>query len=154
MKNLLFIIIGLFTFSNIQAQGIMKDPVSFKLKNGVEVIVAENNGMGKVLASVKIEGGQLASNTNISIADHGKDFEPKVSFGTDEAHVAADTEDFENAFLATAEALTAAGRNHESLVPAKTYITIAGDITLAQAKVLARKAFGEWKENSSSELAK
>ncbi|NQX37476.1 hypothetical protein SAMN05421820_103540 [Pedobacter steynii] len=28
----------------------MKDPVSFKLKNGAEVIVAENNGTGKVLA--------------------------------------------------------------------------------------------------------
>ncbi|RQO70503.1 hypothetical protein DBR43_21050 [Pedobacter sp. KBW06] len=154
MKNLLIILISLFAFNNIQAQGIMKDPVSFKLKNGVEVIVAENNGMGKVLASVKIEGGQLASNTSVAIADRGKDFGPKVSFGTDEATVAADTEDFENAFLVTAEALTSADRNHGSLVPAKTYITIAGDITLAQAKVLARKAFGEWKENSSSELAK
>jgi len=154
MKNLLFIIIGLFTFSNIQAQGIMKDPVSFKLKNGVEVIVAENNGMGKVLASVKIEGGQLASNTTITLADNGKDFGPKVNFGTDEANVAADAEDFENAFLAAAEALTSTTRNHGNLVPAKTYITIAGDITLAQAKVLAKKAFGEWKENSSSELTK
>ena len=154
MKNLLFIIIGLFTFSNIQAQGIMKDPVSFKLKNGVEVIVAENNGMGKILASVKMEGGKLASNTNVAITDNGKDFRPKVSFGTDEANVAADTEDFENAFLATAEALKSATRNHGNLIPARTYITIAGDITLAQAKVLAKKAFGEWKENSSSELAK
>ncbi|NQX37475.1 hypothetical protein SAMN05421820_103541 [Pedobacter steynii] len=154
MKNLLIILISLFAFNNIQAQGIMKDPVSFKLKNGVEVIVAENNGMGKILASVKMEGGQLASNTKVTMADKGKDFGPKVSFSTDEASVAADTEDFENAFLATADALTSASRNHGNLVPARTYITIAGDITLAQAKVLAKKAFGEWKENSSSELAK
>lgn len=154
MKNLLIILISLFAFNNIQAQGIMKDPVSFKLKNGVEVIVAENNGMGKILASVKMEGGQLASNTNVTMADKGKDFAPTVSFGTDEASVAADTEDFENAFLATAEALTSTSGNHGNLVPARTYITIAGDITLAQAKVLAKKAFGEWKENGSSELTK
>ena len=148
MKNLLFIIIGLFTFSNIQAQGIMKDPVSFKLKNGVEVIVAENAGMGKVLASVKIEGAQMDVKNG---ADNGEDFGPKVNYNADEVNVAADMADFEKAFLTMAATLKSAVNAGNST---PSYITIAGDITLAQAKALVKKAFGEWKENRDTELAK
>ncbi|MNL32863.1 hypothetical protein D3C87_1547410 [compost metagenome] len=151
MKNLLFIIIALFTFSNIQAQGIMKDPVSFKLKNGVEVIVAENDGMGKVLASVKIEGTQLNVKNSVAVADNGADFGPKVNYSLDEVNVAADIADFEKTFLAMAVNLKSAVNGGNST---PSYITIAGDITLAQAKALVKKAFGEWKENSDAELAK
>jgi len=156
MKNLLIILISLFAFNNIRAQGIMKDPVSFKLKNGIEVIVAENSGMAKIMASVKIEGARLDSKVAaaINFADNEKDFGPKVSFAADEANVAADTEDFENAFLLMAEALKLPAANQGRFTTATTYITIAGDITLAQAKALAKKAFGEWRENGSSELTK
>ncbi|AOM76177.1 hypothetical protein [Pedobacter steynii] len=151
MKNLLFIIIGLFTFSNIQAQGIMKDPVSFKLKNGVEIIVAENAGMGKVLASVKIEGAQLDAKSSVASADNGEDFGPKVNYSADEVNVAADIADFEKTFLTMAATLKPAVNAGNST---PSYITIAGDITLAQAKALVKKAFGEWKENTDTELAK
>lgn len=168
MKNLIVIIIALFTFNNIQAQGIMKDPVSFKLKNGVEVIVAENSGMGKVLAAVKVEGTQLGTNevltnglenmlnegTKVAFATNVKDFGPKVSLVADEVHVSADTEDFDKAFMVMANALKSPVMNEGNIVPSKTYITIAGDITVAQAKALAKKAFGEWKENRVTELAK
>lgn len=156
MKKLLIILISLFAFNNIQAQGIMKDPVSFKLKNGIEVIVAENGGMAKVMASVKIEGAQLNSKvaTAINFADNEKDCGPTVNFAADEANVAADTEDFENAFLAMADALKLPATNQGRFTAATTYITIAGDITVARAKALAMKAFDEWQGNSSSKLAK
>lgn len=188
--------IGIFAFSNSEAQGTMKDPVSFKLKNGIEVVVAENTGMGKVYASVKIEGETPESNaavadalTNILtesasakgkvvFADNLKQIAPKVSVKADEANVAADADDFENAFLVMSSALhetvidqvavDQVNRNakqavslaelktfyKKQMIPSRTYITIAGNISVAQAKVLAKKAFGDWKENSEVPIAK
>lgn len=187
---------AVFAFSNIEAQVTMKDPVSFKLKNGIEVVVAENIGMGKVYASVKIEGEMPESNaavaealTNILterasakgkvvFANRLKEVAPKVSVKTDEANVAADAADFENAFLVMSSALQEreidqdtvdqVNRNakqavslselktfyNKQIIPSRTYITIAGNISVAQAKVLAKKAFGDWKENTEALIAK
>ncbi|MNR21297.1 Peptidase M16 inactive domain protein [compost metagenome] len=189
-------IIGVFAFNSIQAQVTMKDPVSFKLKNGIEVVVAENSGMGKVFASVKIEGEPISTNTAVSevltnlltegaihkskvaFANNGKDIAPKVNITAEEGNVAADAEDFENAFLVLTstlqkpeinkEALEKANQNaaysisvdelktfyNQQIKPSRTYITIAGDITVAQAKALTKKAFAEWKENQESAIAK
>lgn len=174
-------IIGVFAFNNIQAQGTMKDPVSFKLKNGIEVVVAENSGMGKVFASVKIEGEPVSTNaalsdvltnlltegaihkSKVAFANNGKDIAPKVNINAEEGNVAADAEDFENAFLVLSsilqkpemdkEAVDKANKNAEHSIslaelktfynqqikPSRTYITIAGDITLAEAKALTKK---------------
>ncbi|NQX37477.1 Peptidase M16 inactive domain-containing protein [Pedobacter steynii] len=188
--------IGVFAFGNIEAQVTMKDPVSFKLKNGIEVVVAENIGMGKVFASVKIEGEDLNTNAAVSevltklltegasakgkvaFANSLKEIAPKVSVTADEANVAADAEDFENAFLVMSSALqetvidqptldqvikaTKQGVSlaevktfyNKQIIPSRTYITIAGNISVAQAKALAKRAFGEWKENSESVIAR
>lgn len=188
--------IGVFAFSNIDAQVTMKDPVSFKLKNGIEVVVAENIGMGKVFASVKIEGEDLDSSVAVSevltniltegagakgkvvFANSLKEIAPKVSVTADEANVAADAEDFENAFLvmssalqetvidqATLDQVNKATKQAVSLaevktfyskqiIPSRTYITIAGNISVAQAKALAKKAFGEWKGNRETSTAR
>lgn len=196
IKKVLIMMIGIFAFGNSEAQGTMKDPVSFKLKNGIEVVVAENTGMGKVYASVKIEGETPESNaavadalTNILtesasakgkvvFADNLKQIAPKVSVKADEANVAADADDFENAFLVMSSALQETvidqvavdqvNRNakqavslaelktfyKKQMIPSRTYITIAGNISVAQAKVLAKKAFGDWKENSEVPIAK
>lgn len=194
MKKVLMMIIGVLAFSNIQAQGTMKDPVSFKLKNGIEVVVAENSGMGKVFASVKIEGAAIDTNAevsnaltnllqettinkkNVAFANSKKEVAPKVSVTADEANVAADAEDFETAFLVMSSALQEPvmdqgtldkvkenqtisleelkGYYNKQINPSRTYITIAGDITVAQAKALAKKAFGDWKENTGAALTK
>ena len=196
IKKVLIVMIGVFAFSSIEAQVTMKDPVSFKLKNGIEVVVAENIGMGKVFASVKIEGEALDSNAAISevltkiltegakakgkvaFANSLKEIAPKVSVTADEANVAADAEDFENAFLVMSSALQESvidqvtldqvNKNTKQVVslaevktfynkqftPSRTYVTIAGNISIAQAKALAKKAFGEWKENSEASIAR
>lgn len=188
--------IGVFAFGNIEAQVTMKDPVSFKLKNGIEVVVAENIGMGKVFASVKIEGEDLDSNGAVSgvltniltegtsvrskavFAGSQKEIAPKISVTADEANVAADADDFENAFLVVASALQEPVIDqiildqvnkttkqavslaevttfyNKQITPSRTYITIAGNISLAQAKALAKKAFGEWKGNSETFIAR
>lgn len=188
--------IGVFAFGKIDAQVTMKDPVSFKLKNGIEVVVAENIGMGKVFASVKIEGETLDTNaavtevlTNILaegasakskvvFANSLKEIAPKVSVTADEANVAAAAEDFENAFLVMSSALQESAIDqvmvdkvnkstkqavslaevktfyNQQITPSRTYITIAGNISLAQAKALAKKAFGDWKGNAEASIAK
>lgn len=188
--------IGVFTFSSIEAQVTMKDPVSFKLKNGVEVVVAENIGMGKVFASVKIEGEALDSNAAVSevltkiltegasvkgkavFANSLKEIAPKVSVTADEANVAAAVEDFENAFLVMSSALQESVIDqvivdkvnkstkqvvslaevktfyNKQITPSRTYVTIAGNISVAQAKALVKKAFGEWKGNSEASIAR
>jgi predicted Zn-dependent peptidase len=196
IKKVLIMMIGVFAFGNIEAQVTMKDPVSFKLKNGIEVVVAENIGMGKVFASVKIEGEDLDSNGAVSgvltniltegtsvrskavFAGSQKEIAPKISVTADEANVAADADDFENAFLVVASALQETVIDqiildqvnkttkqavslaevttfyNKQITPSRTYITIAGNISLAQAKALAKKAFGEWKGNSETSIAR
>ena len=196
IKKALIMMIGVFTFSSIEAQVTMKDPVSFKLKNGVEVVVAENIGMGKVFASVKIEGEALDSNAAVSevltkiltegasvkgkavFANSLKEIAPKVSVTADEANVAAAVEDFENAFLVMSSALQESVIDqvivdkvnkstkqvvslaevktfyNKQITPSRTYVTIAGNISVAQAKALVKKAFGEWKGNSEASIAR
>jgi predicted Zn-dependent peptidase len=196
IKKVLIMMIGVFAFGNIEAQVTMKDPVSFKLKNGIEVVVAENIGMGKVFASVKIEGEDLNTNAAVSevltkiltegasakgkvvFANSLKEIAPKLSVTADEANVAADAEDFENAFLVMSSALQETVIDQATLdqvnkttkqsaslaevktfynkqiTPSRTYVTIAGNISVAQAKALAKKAFGEWKGNTETSIAR
>ncbi|PYF71643.1 hypothetical protein B0O44_107260 [Pedobacter nutrimenti] len=56
LKTILTIIVLLFSVSSGYPQSeLMKDPVSFKLKNGMNVIVAENLGTPKVYVQMSFE---------------------------------------------------------------------------------------------------
>lgn len=195
-KKIIVLALVILAFSNVKAQRIMKDPVSFKLKNGIEVIVAENSGMGKVYANLKIEGDQDESKKEVStllghmltegtsnkikttFENNGKEIKPKVSLNSEEGNVASAAEDFESAFLVMSAALQQPVLNqsvldkinqnnvrtisldevksfyNQKVSPSKIYITIAGDITVAEAKALSKKAFGDWKVNNDSALAR
>lgn len=197
LKKVLILAIGIFAFQNTQAQGVMKDPVSFTLKNGINVVVAENSGMGKVFAGIKIEGeavkgaslkgitavlGKMLNenanhNNTAAFENSGKLKLPKVSLGAEEGNLAADAEDFAGAFMAMSaslqepvldeQALDHAKENNEPVSldqvkafydqqvrPSRVYITIAGDITVSEARVLTKKAFGDWKCSSPVALAR
>lgn len=198
MKKLFIIMIGVLAFQYAQAQGTMKDPVSFRLKNGINVVIAENAGMGKVYASIKIEGepvqegnkagvhtilGNLLNDNAINknkaaFENNGKEVLPKMSINSSEGNLAADAADFENAFLVLSDALEnpvlderalrtytesdndnitleeVTNLYNKHITPSRTYITIAGDITVPAAKALIKKTFGEWKENNPVSLSR
>lgn len=180
MKKIFAMIICLLAVQFVQAQVTMKDPVSFKLRNGIEVVVAENSAMSKVFAQLKIEGAvaeedaQLAStlgdvlneglNRPANFQYSGIGQAPKMNISATEAQLAASSENFEQAFLTLSTALkepafeeqqgsAVADFYHRQFAPEKISITIAGDITVAQVKALLKKAFGSW-TNAPVELAK
>ncbi|WP_316790493.1 hypothetical protein [Pedobacter frigoris] len=191
-------------FVNAQS-GHMKDPVSFKLKNGLTVVVAENNGAAKVFSSFTYEADLidqinktgakeiLTAMLNSTAASQAN----QVSFTEKGGNINAVTSDFEMALQAlsvsvqepmmepelfdkhktelirsvkardrfypetfTEETLAALTLNdvktlYDAMsVPSKSYLTIAGNITTGQAKILAKKAFGSWKAVASTEISK
>lgn len=189
----------------LKAQSQLKDPVSFKLKNGLTVVVAENNGASKVFSSFTYEADLmdevnktgakevLTAILNSTAAEHAN----QVSFTENGGNINAVTSDFEMALQALAvsvqepiinqevfdthkaalinsvnardrfypEAFTEKALDELTLndikalynsmaIPSKSYLTIAGNISTGQAKVLAKKTFGEWKAISPDEISK
>ncbi len=55
IHRLSILLIALFSFNTSFAQSPMKEPVSFKLKNGLTVVVAQNVGLGKIYSRLTIE---------------------------------------------------------------------------------------------------
>lgn len=55
IHKLSILLIALFSFNTSFAQSPMKEPVSFKLKNGLTVVVAQNVGLGKIYSRLTIE---------------------------------------------------------------------------------------------------
>lgn len=179
-KNILIAIVTVISIQFAVAQNSMKEPVSFKLKNGITVIVAENTGLGKVFASVSSENNISVKPTITESLDNllnlkakqalsetfgesNKKINPSVKFTNTEANVASDVNDFSSTFSIMSTTLQGISIDKNTVQgnaslndiksfyshqfnPSKTYITIAGDITLAQAKVLVKKTFGDWKE--------
>ncbi len=206
MKNILILIAVLFAAQSTNAQsGVMKDPVSFKLKNGLTVIVAENSSATKVFSSFNPEAqpapeidkagareilaailnataGQLANQVSFTekggnINAIGSDFDmaltalsstvqqPMINQDALEQHKAdliksINAKDRFYAPELTVEAVAALNLNdikslyHDLMVPANTYLTIAGNITVAEVKVLAKKTFGEWTGAEEVEISK
>lgn len=245
MKKLLLIIPVFFIVASVNAQKIdrskppkagpapvlsIKDPVEFKMDNGMTVIVVENHKFPKVSANLRIDAGPVfegdkAGTLNLmgSMLSEGTKAMTKAQF--DEAvdqmgaeigltagggSASALTRYFEKTFMLMAEALrnpameqasldklksmaltalkasersataisgrvvkalsygrhTAMGEfNTEQslssitlqdvkdayekyITPSRSYLTFVGDITPAQAKSLAEKAFGDWKGNT------
>jgi len=193
-RMLVMVAAGIIMVQFAQAQR-MKDPVSFKLKNGLNVIIAENSGMGKVYASFKTEGGILNENfsalvgeiwSRSTLAGYRAVFEegeragmPKLSVAHGDGNVSAKAADFEAAFMAMSDVWQSFDASQDLLdvapksadvaditletlknyysrqvVPEHTYITIAGDITVADAKMLVKKAFGYWAVRSDDVLSR
>lgn len=132
LRNLLLIVIGLFAGQFAKAQGTMKDPVSFTLKNGLTVIVAENTGISKVYTSFKIEDESAADTTQTVLQGLISNL-----FNTQASESDARINE-----------VKAFDSNQINL--SKAYLTIAGNITPSAAKSLAQKAFGDWKGNTAA----
>ena len=204
----------------------IKDPVIFKLKNGMTILVVENHKLPKVNASLSIDAGPITEGNKAGVnklmgamLGEGTTKTPKaafdqkvdlmgssVSLSSSGGFTAALTRYFEPSFMLMAEALQSpaflpesfdklkkqtitglktsdknaaaiAGRVKMALhygkqspmgefetettiqnitlddvkkayssyiTPSRSYLTFVGDITPADAKKLAQKAFGNW----------
>lgn len=187
-----FVILSLFTVKATFAQS-PKAPVSFQLKNGLTVIVAQNAGMGKIYSRLTIDHQNANERKNVAqvfesflnksaTAFQGStDTEgivPKVRLSVDEANIAANVADFQQALQFVSNYITSAtlgelafenlkaqlkDRNGLASIsladlkafyashfdPARTFVTIAGDIDVPTAKAMANKAFGDWKTQAA-----
>lgn len=173
------ILITIFTLNTAVAQNNMKAPVRFKLKNGVTLIVAPNQGMGKVYAKLTVENDAVLLPNDATVlinnllakkaTDFNKTAHPinneiaPVSLQFAEANTASRTNEFEEALTFAVNSMfnpdfsTDIVEKDNSLEDVKTYykntiktsdtyLTIAGDISIADAKMLVNKIFGNWKE--------
>lgn len=204
IKNLFILALTFTATQTVHAQSsALKDPVSFKLKNGLTVIVAENHSSSKVFSSFNSEAevasekagakeiltamlnanaGQLAK--QLSFTEKGGNINALASdfdwsLQALSASIQQPLEDqklFESCKAALSKSVEARDRyyapelnveavadltlndiqhlHHELMVPGSTYLTIAGNISLADAKVLAKKSFGTWKGTESTEISK
>ncbi len=195
-QKLSILLLSLFSFQAAFGQSPMKAPISFKLKNGVTVVVAQNEGLGKIYSRLTIENqssdsqkvatqvlenffNHKANKFNESMATNGKPVS-QVTMSLKEANTATNISTFEqtlsfvsNAFInpeITKEAFnemknqyTGEKADLESITlkdlqevynknfkAADAYITIAGDITPSEARVIALKVFGGWKNETVS----
>ncbi|RZL42012.1 MAG: insulinase family protein [Pedobacter sp.] len=186
MKTLTKITTLLITFLSLNvamAQQNMKVPVKFKLKNGVTLIVAPNQGMGKIYSRLTVENDEINANTEEStflnnLLQQKADTFNKIAYPLNgevspvslqvaEANTATRTNDFEEALTFAVNAMfnpnitqdavdNAAIKNlnveqlksyHKNTVKqSDTFLTIAGDISVADAKMMVNKIFGNWKE--------
>jgi predicted Zn-dependent peptidase len=112
------LILSLFAFNAAFAQR-MKEPVSFKLKNGITVIVAENVGLGKVYSRLTIENKSTAEQRNVAQifegflngkanafnqnVDKDNTLAPQVSLSVDEANTTTNIADFGHALQFVAD---------------------------------------------------
>lgn len=198
LKKLFIITLSMFSAQYCLAQsGAMKDPVSFKLKNGMNIIVAENLGSSKVYSSFKIEGEPVAEGNkpgadyvlNAVLNETAAQARAGLSFDEKGGNLASSTEDFDRSLSALSssvrdliidqsafekakaklirslkandvyypESVTATALEELTLndvrkfyskhiTPSRAYLTIVGNISVAKAKVLAKKSFGDWQE--------
>lgn len=242
MKKLVILVFGLFLLQHQYAQVkidrskkpppgpapviSIKDPVIFKLPNGMTVLVVENHKLPKVTAALNIDAGPVLEGKKAGVMElmgqmlgEGTKTMPKEQFDDAVDMIGAElslyasggsasalTRYFEKAFMLMADGLrnpsfpepsfeklksftltalkadeksapTIAARVYQALsfgkntalgefttdqtvkgltledvkaayknyiTPSRSYLTFVGDITAAQAKALATKAFGSW----------
>ncbi|TCC93232.1 insulinase family protein [Pedobacter frigiditerrae] len=112
ITKIAILFIALLSFTVASAQNSMKAPVRFKLKNGITVIVAQNNGLGKIYSRLTIENqtcgnkviaqvfenylNNKATKFNDSMSATGAT-SSKVTFAYNEANTATNTANFEPA---------------------------------------------------------
>ncbi|MEQ7800999.1 hypothetical protein ABDJ41_14435 [Pedobacter sp. ASV1-7] len=134
MKNLKNISIAIALLLSVQfsfAQSVMKEPVSYKLKNGMTVIVAENSGTQKVFSVLSFEGtnkyvaekAAVQELVNIILTQQLPEIHKSLSF-TDRGInlAAANADEFEDALAAMSTYITAPHFTEEALAKAKADI--------------------------------
>lgn len=106
LKNLFVIALLLVSAQFTKAQSTaMKDPVSFKLKNGLTVVLAENSGTQKVYATLSSEAEQIGNakagtQEVLSTMLNNNSGPSGLSFDDKGTHIAANSADF-NGILTT-----------------------------------------------------
>ncbi|ETZ23873.1 pitrilysin family protein [Pedobacter sp. V48] len=193
IKNFIIVMISALSIQTASAQSSpMKEPISFKLKNGLTVIVAQNENSNKIYAGFTADeepyesikpgardvfnsmmnfsdkGGNINANTldfNNALTLFSKTVKEPVlnqdAFETAIAKVIASVNDKDQYYPETVtetslKALTLADIKayySRNIKPSNTYLTIAGDITVAEAKSLTKKSFGDWTSPASKSLA-
>ncbi|WEK19205.1 MAG: insulinase family protein [Candidatus Pedobacter colombiensis] len=196
-KKLFITTIALFTIQFAQAQSFtMGSPISFKLSNGMTVIVAENSGTNKIYSSFTVNEETADKNhkagaqniLNEMLNEIASDAEAGVSFDDKGANLASLATNFDKALSIMSTSIKTPALTQPSfdkakqniidhlkaqdhyypeavnemalqqltlkdvqsfytrtITPSKAYLTIAGNITAATAKILAKKEFGTWK---------
>lgn len=108
LKNFIIIAITLLSTQIATAQsGAMKAPVSFKLKNGLTVIVAENQDAKKVYASLSGESA-IAENVNPAAKEVLHQMFGKaegIRFDEQGAHISTIADDFDNTLTALSKSI-------------------------------------------------
>jgi predicted Zn-dependent peptidase len=202
-KNLfvasVFMIIGTISYVNAQSAA-FHDPISFKLKNGMNIIIAENTRTPKVYSNFSIENAEAWKSAPIEellltemLNKTATESQAGISFSEKGGNLATSIAGFENSLELLSETVKNANlgielfsmakstlkeslKKHlkyysdnvnESTIetvslndvmefyahyyqPSKATLTIAGNITPAEAKILVKKAFGSWKENQET----
>ncbi len=72
MKRIIYIALSLFTYGQVKAQQTpqaFRDPVSFKLKTGLTIIVAENQSSDKIYSGFSVDTDSTASVDKIGMID-------------------------------------------------------------------------------------
>ncbi|PWS31430.1 peptidase M16 family protein [Pedobacter paludis] len=201
IKTTLLTSLILLSFLNSNAQNGFKEPVTFKLKNGMTVIVSENNrsdkafssftldtkafqnkkdGVVELLNAVLNEGAQ--KNDHMSFKDNsGKLAVSALDFDADLTAFASNIEhaqinqktfnvakaklitslklqDYDYDQTVTEESINALSLSdvqdfYNEITPDKTYLTIAGDVNVNDAKNSAKKAFGNWIKTENNTIA-
>ena len=206
IKHLLILTLSLAGMQSLKAQtGPLKDPVSFKLKNGLTVIVAENHNASKVFSNFNTEAKTSESSYKAGAQEiltamlngTAQELARQVSFTDKGGNINAFTSDFDMALQALSNSVMQPQLNEESflkyknellqsirakdryyaeeinemavenlslndiqvlyhhaILPSIAYLTIAGNISVAEAKLLAKKSFGNWKNIEATEISK
>jgi predicted Zn-dependent peptidase len=176
-----------------------KEPVGYKLKNGMNIIISENDKSPKAYSSFTLDAKafsdkkdgvvellnavlneNVSKNANISFKDNsGKLATASADLEKDLTEMAAliqnATIDQKTFNIAKAKLITSLKAHdydydqsvnetsinaltladvksfYSQISPEKTYLTIAGDVALSDAKSSAKKAFGNW--NKTQEIA-
>lgn len=151
-----FIILSLFAINVASAQS-MKAPVSFKLKNGVTVIVAQNEGMGKIYSRLTIENKSSEEQRNIAqvfesflngkavafnqnVAQKDSETTPKVSLTVDEVNTATNVADFQQALQFVSDNIVNPELSQQAFEVIKANTDLA-NVTLADVKAFYASHF-------------
>lgn len=130
LKNILTTIALLVTvqFSYAQSSA-MKTPVSYKLKNGMTVIVAENSGIQKVFSTLSFEGTEYSADkapvqelVNTILSQQLPALHQGLSLTDQGINLATTADQFEDAIAAMSAYVSAPEFTEETLEKAKTVI--------------------------------
>lgn len=201
IKTTLLTSLILFSFLNSNAQNGFKEPITFKLKNGMTIIVSENSRSEKAFSSFTLDAQSFQNkkdgvvellnavlnegvqkNDHISFKDNsGKlavtpiDFDAELTtfasnienaqidqkiFNVAKAKLVASLklQDYDYDQSVTEESINALSLSdvqdfYNEITPDKTYLTIAGDVNVNDAKNSAKKAFGNWNKADNNTIA-